>query len=54
MITLEYTYTEYKTFLNPVLGNRETNQTGFFNLNPSIKGRVERDCLNPQSILSVL
>ncbi len=46
MIILEYTYTVYKTFLNPVLGNRETNQTGFFNLNPSIKGRVERDCLN--------
>ncbi len=36
----------YKTIQYPVLGQRKLNQAGYFNLYPSIKGRVERDCLN--------
>lgn len=46
MIKLEYIYRIYKNLLNPVLGTRKLNQTGFSHLHPSIKGRVERDCLN--------
>jgi len=44
----------YKNLQYPVLGWLRLNQAGYFILSLSIKGRVERDCLNPQSILSVL
>ena len=39
MKNLEYTFTVYKNLLNPVLGTRKLNQTGFFHLHPSIKNR---------------
>jgi hypothetical protein len=36
----------YKNLQYPVLGRYTPNQAGYFILSLSIKGRVERDCLN--------
>ena len=46
MKDLEYTYCVYKNYVTPVLERRKLNQAGVSHLYPSIKGRVERDCLN--------
>ena len=46
MKTLELTFSLYKILCsNPVLGMRKLTRRGYFSLRPSIKSRVERDCL---------
>ena len=46
MITLELTFSLDKTLCsNPDLGMRKLTRRGYFSLHPSIKSRVERDCL---------
>ncbi len=44
MNTLEFTYRIYKTFVKAV--PLDSSGAGFHFLKQSIKGRVERDCLN--------